>query len=626
MTRFDPQNPAANDASQWQSDLATMKRAIRTFSGGLLEIKSTEPLENWRAQRSYVQFIHESVRDHLQTSTSLRKLLTGSRTFELIPNHASLAEFCVDYIGQVPGFRERHLDRDEMAKLLDVHADVFHLLCAYAPFSGFHENSGFHKKAIKLIEPYVDVTRAPILETSNIDRSTEECDRLNKYLADETWFSDFVEFAADVRMSGNYFVRALAFRIKYKYLRKSVKLLDPLKTRKTRVKLLAPLKTRKTRGSNYWTPDFLKAWHHDAMRSIYRRLKTPFPLLPRTLDEVFLHLSLAQDDTAVDRLTASLVIENPVLKVNILESMICVSNLCSIRDQLAYRTTGPYHSSRCPPTERSEPMWQHQALARWAAGYGLRSLLERLLVLSPRDCDVQDADGWSPLDHAFKFGCVSTSALLLQNGAKVDMNRPRGSTASAIMKHGTKFAMELISHLAESQGLTSILGKLLVSSVCASKPELIEFLSKGGADLNVKLDDGRDLLILASRLDNIDSEAVISVLLHHGASPHCADRFGRIALHYLSTRPDCEAVETLLKGMPNINTADRTGQTPLDFALTFGNDDVAILLRSYGATTSSSAATVHAHEDLRPPTSESSDEWVIDSDQGSAPWESDSAD
>lgn len=41
IIRFDPPNPAANDARQWQSDFATMERTIRTFSGGLLEVKST---------------------------------------------------------------------------------------------------------------------------------------------------------------------------------------------------------------------------------------------------------------------------------------------------------------------------------------------------------------------------------------------------------------------------------------------------------------------------------------------------------------------------------------------------------------------------------------------------------
>lgn len=117
IIRFDPQKPAANDARQWQCDFTTMESSIRTFSRGLLKVKSTmDRYGKDQMVRQYMHFIHESVHNHLQTSNSLKRLLTESPALEeLIPNHTSLAELCIDYIGQVPGFGDKCLDEDEMA-------------------------------------------------------------------------------------------------------------------------------------------------------------------------------------------------------------------------------------------------------------------------------------------------------------------------------------------------------------------------------------------------------------------------------------------------------------------------------------------------------------------------------
>ena len=621
LTRFDPKNSAENDASQWQSDFVTIERAIRTFSGGLLEIKSTQGRRDQLGQQ-YVQFIHESVRDHLQTSSSLKRLLTGSSMLELIPNHTSLAEFCLEYIGQVAGFGDMRLDENEMAKLLDLHAEIFRHVCAYAPLFGFM--SDFRDASLvdnpRLgIERLFDVAedhKAHLIDHSNAEPNSEQCTRWSEYFSSKTWDSDLNTLIKDLDEAKYKYHQTLEFRSKYENLRKSVKFLAPLQNHDY-------YRSKDGRGR----PHFLKDWRHDEMRSMYRRLKTPFPLLPRSINEVFLHLRLAQDDTVMERLTTFLVVENSFLKVNLLDSMICVSNFCSIRDRLHWRTSYRDQKYNCALSERYCPDWQNQAVLRLAAGCGLFKLLEKLLALSARNLNVEDIHGSNPLDHSLKSGCASTSALLLQKGAIVNMKGPRGSTAKAIMENGTGFVETLISYLVESKDQESTLGRLLVSSVYASQPDLIDFLSKGGADMNAKFDDGRDALILASRLANKDSEKVINALLRHGATPHCRDRLERTALHYLSGRSDCKTVEVLLKSKPNVNALDRTGQTPLDFALTCGNSEVAELLRVHGAISVPRAEAVRAPDDQRSTTTiESSDEWEIDRDQGSAPWESDSED
>lgn len=395
------------------------------------------------------------------------------------------------------------------------------------------------------------------------------------------------------------------------------------------MELLAPSPACKINLPKGGDSQSLKFWHDYVTSSTYQRLKTPFPRLRRVIDEIFLHLRFALDDKALEKLTAFLIAETPFPKMNLLRSMICVSNF-KHRLDMATRRVHTYkcdYACKCD-IDLSERSWQNQAFVRLAAGYGLRSLLEKLLDLSPHDLNVVGSRGWTPLDHALGSGCASTSALLLQNGAEVNMERSQGYVATVTMKHGTSFAEMLISHLVENKVQVSILGGLLVSSVHASKPGLIDCLSKGGADLNAKFDNGRDALILASWLDdNKNADKVIKALLHHGATPHCADHDGRTALHYISRRPDCKAVETLLDRKPDVNAADRQGQTPLDFALIYGNSEVAELLQRHGAKSGSCAKAVRAYDDQRSTTTtKSSDGWVIVSDQGSVPWDSDSAD
>ena len=128
--------------------------------------------------------------------------------------------------------------------------------------------------------------------------------------------------------------------------------------------------------------------------------------------------------------------------------MICVSNFKHQLD-MATRRVHTYkwdYACKCD-IDLSERSWQNQAFVRLAAGYGLGSLLEKLLDLSPHNLNVVDSHGWTPLDHALESDCASTLALLLQNGAEVNMERSQGYVATVIMKHGTRFAETLISHL-----------------------------------------------------------------------------------------------------------------------------------------------------------------------------------
>ena len=224
MTRFDPQNPAASDARHWPC--ASVERVIRTFSGGLLEVQpkigpngSNIPLVQGKDPiRQYVQFIHESVRNHLQTSKSLNSLLSKSPALELIPNHTSLAEFCVDYIKQVPGFVDNNLDEYETNRLLDVHTDIFRLLESYAPLFGSY------RAEVRDVAEDHEAPTTDRLDTANSDRYNQ----LSEYLSSEAWVSDLD--MAFRNLPENYNTQYLEFRPRDINLHKILGLFAPFQS------------------------------------------------------------------------------------------------------------------------------------------------------------------------------------------------------------------------------------------------------------------------------------------------------------------------------------------------------------------------------------------------------------
>ena len=89
-----------------------------------------------------------------------------------------------------------------------------------------------------------------------------------------------------------------------------------------------------------------------------------------------------------------LIAETPFPKMNLLRSMICVSNFKHQLD-MATRRVHTYkwdYACKCD-IDLSERSWQNQAFVRLVAGYGLRSLLEKLLDLSPHNLNVVDSRG-----------------------------------------------------------------------------------------------------------------------------------------------------------------------------------------------------------------------------------------
>jgi len=75
-----------------------MERAIRTDSGGLLEVKASAKLRS----RAYVQYIHESVEDYFYESKTRGVFSTSSRLGQTGYDNRQLANFCIGCLFKIP--------------------------------------------------------------------------------------------------------------------------------------------------------------------------------------------------------------------------------------------------------------------------------------------------------------------------------------------------------------------------------------------------------------------------------------------------------------------------------------------------------------------------------------------
>jgi len=76
---------------------------------------------------------------------------------------------------------------------------------------------------------------------------------------------------------------------------------------------------------------------------------------------------------------------------------------------------------------------------------------------------------------------------------------------------------------------------------------------------------------------------IVTILLHHGACLEGRDHNGCTALMFAVANGDEPVTMTLLKAQANVNVQDFEGRMPLDYALNFGHQRLATLLRNAGA-------------------------------------------
>ncbi len=143
---------------------------------------------------------------------------------------------------------------------------------------------------------------------------------------------------------------------------------------------------------------------------------------------------------------------------------------------------------------------------------------------------------------------------------------------------------------------------LLMLASYLGHADIVKLLIDKGAEVNAKDQDGKTALIYAAERGHLE---VAQILLKNGADPNIADNNGRTALMYAAEKGYLEIAKLLLENGADLNAADRNGKTALQIARDNKQAAMVDLLSTWGkaAATETPAATA-APETTATPTPE----------------------
>jgi ankyrin repeat protein len=192
---------------------------------------------------------------------------------------------------------------------------------------------------------------------------------------------------------------------------------------------------------------------------------------------------------------------------------------------------------------------QDNTAIQGAVDLGFLQIIPTFLKDNPRCIDILDKDGWAALMHASQQGRLDAVHLLLELGAKVNLQNKRGVTA--LMVAGGNGRLDIVS-----------------------------LLLKLGAEVNLQNKNGWTVLMYASNNGHLD---IVRLLLDHRAEVNLQDENGWTALMFASHKGHLDIVCLLLEQHAGVNLQDENGWAALMFASHNGHLDIARLLLKQGA-------------------------------------------
>jgi len=216
-----------------------------------------------------------------------------------------------------------------------------------------------------------------------------------------------------------------------------------------------------------------------------------------------------------------------------------------------------------------------------AARDGDYTTVKHLLERHPDMKNIKDAGGWTLLHTAYKSR--ELTEYLIENGADIDARSAGGWTPLHNQAYnGHREGVELLlEHGADIEAKTSFGHTPLLSSIRWDRIEVATFLVEKGANVDATTELGRTALIISAVEGN---SKMAKLFLDGDADIGIKDNnYKRTALHFAALYGQLDIVAALVEEGANVNEADATGKTPLDYAIQYGHEKVARLLKSSGA-------------------------------------------
>lgn len=177
----------------------------------------------------------------------------------------------------------------------------------------------------------------------------------------------------------------------------------------------------------------------------------------------------------------------------------------------------------------------------------------------------RDLGGFAPLHFAAAYGQNDAIELLLQNGAKINLqNKETGNTALFYAIYNDRVStIDLLHSKGANLEMKNKKGfKPIHYAVRYSDSTTMQKLTELGINVNSEWRDKITPLHIAAYFGNLD---VIPVLVKNGANIHAKDKLGFTPLHYAAQSNNVDAYIQLLNLAANQDLTDSVGNKASDY-------------------------------------------------------------
>lgn len=197
--------------------------------------------------------------------------------------------------------------------------------------------------------------------------------------------------------------------------------------------------------------------------------------------------------------------------------------------------------------------------------------LARILLEHGADLSATNAEHKSAIHYAAMRGGAEAVRLLVQFGADVNAVDTFGSYTPLFLAaaHCNREIVEetcaaLLAAGADVNARNKWGSTALWSAATAGRGDLVDFLLRHGAELEIRDSSGRTVLMFVTKLGFFDDMVV--QLLAHWAEVNAQDLEGRTALMYAAHSAWRSVIDALIDGGAEINLQDLRGRTALMYA------------------------------------------------------------